>query len=186
MLERFFVEILIWGSDRRHLKGLVSKNLYAHAARNRKTATMFTIALAFIIFVGTSMALQGSSIQDNVQVGLGGDIVVWTFNIQTQLDELPMRDFLDAEMARRNAGDATAKVLGYSFRTFPFDDLAFAGRSYISNLAGTPDRRARLVGLSENYLANTYDKFYLPTESAAGLSLNQTIAWGDESVQIFK
>ena len=40
-----------------------------------KTAAMFTMALAFIIFVGTSFALQGHSIADNVELATGADIV---------------------------------------------------------------------------------------------------------------
>lgn len=77
--------LLMWSSERRRLRPLVLKvrtvahialplpvlllhtsfaaqALFAHGHRNRKTALMFTTALAFILFMGTSFALQGSAV----------------------------------------------------------------------------------------------------------------------------
>jgi len=51
LLERLMLHVLIWGRDRR-LKKLVRKSLSGHRRRNQKTALMFTISLAFIIFAG--------------------------------------------------------------------------------------------------------------------------------------
>ncbi len=43
----------------RNLTPLIKKNLSGHRNRNRKTAQMFTLVLAFLIFAGTMFALQG-------------------------------------------------------------------------------------------------------------------------------
>jgi hypothetical protein len=44
------------------------QNLSGHRKRNEKTAQMFTICLAFIIFAGVMFALQARSLGDNVRV----------------------------------------------------------------------------------------------------------------------
>ncbi|KAJ4453388.1 hypothetical protein PAPYR_12146 [Paratrimastix pyriformis] len=74
-LERLMLHPIMWGSDRPPKK-LVRKSLAGHRSRNRKTALMFTISLASIIFAGAMFALRASMISDNGQMGLGSDIVI--------------------------------------------------------------------------------------------------------------
>lgn len=61
--------------DRRFIS-LVLKNLAAHRNRNQKTVLMFTIAVTFVVFVGSIFFLQGASIESNIRVAFGADIVV--------------------------------------------------------------------------------------------------------------
>ena len=61
--------------DRRFIS-LVLKNLAAHRPRNQKTAVMFTIAITFVVFVGSIFFLQGASLVSNVRVAFGAVIVV--------------------------------------------------------------------------------------------------------------
>jgi len=51
---------------------------------------MFTICLAFIIFVGTMFALQGRSLADNVKVFAGADLVILAPSRKVPLDEVRM------------------------------------------------------------------------------------------------
>lgn len=78
-LEKAFVFLLIWGEDKRSLGAIVQKNLASHAPRNAKTALMFTLALAFIIFAGTTFTLQATTISDTIQLANGADIRVELF-----------------------------------------------------------------------------------------------------------
>ena len=119
---------------------------------------MFTIALAFIIFVGTSFALQGHSIADNIELGIGADIVVLAVQQRFPVDRIAMSAYLDEELARRRAGDLNAKVLGYSYETYPLDAYTMVVRTEISNLAGYPSQRCRIVGFDEHYVDETYKK----------------------------
>lgn len=73
--ERVMVWLLIWGRDR-NLVTIVVKHLNGHRNRNRKTAYMVSIAVAFLIFAGAMFALQSRSIQDTVRLLLGCDINV--------------------------------------------------------------------------------------------------------------
>ena len=74
-LERSLLWVMMWGPDRR-LRTVVVKNLAGHASRNRKTAYMVSIAVAFIIFAGAMFTLQTASIADTVKMLLGADLVV--------------------------------------------------------------------------------------------------------------
>jgi hypothetical protein len=44
----------------RNLKQVVKKNLESHEGRNTKTAMMFTVALSFLIFAGSTFDLIGN------------------------------------------------------------------------------------------------------------------------------
>lgn len=57
--EHFWLHICLWIFKRdQHLKIVVLKNMEGHRRRNSKTALMYTIALAFLIFAGTGFNLQ--------------------------------------------------------------------------------------------------------------------------------
>jgi hypothetical protein len=73
--ERALLWCLMWGPDER-LRTVVVKNLAGHVNRNRKTAYMVSIAVAFIIFAGAMFTLQTKSIQDTVRMILGADLIV--------------------------------------------------------------------------------------------------------------
>jgi hypothetical protein len=55
-LEKIIVYLVLCyiGSD---LKSLVLKNLAAHRLKNRRTAIMFSLSVAFVIFVWTAMSV---------------------------------------------------------------------------------------------------------------------------------
>lgn len=59
-VEIMFVKIFILIIRRdRNLYQVIRKNLDGHEARNTKTAMMFTIALSFLIFAGSTFELIG-------------------------------------------------------------------------------------------------------------------------------
>jgi hypothetical protein len=76
----FLEKVLVHGAmactpDKRFIS-LVLKNLASHRPRNQKTVVMFTVAITFVVFVGSIFFLQGASIESNLRVAFGADIVV--------------------------------------------------------------------------------------------------------------
>lgn len=52
---------------------VITKNKEGHKRRNTKTALMYSIALAFLIFAGTGFRLQAMVIEDMVILSVGAD-----------------------------------------------------------------------------------------------------------------
>ena len=75
-LEKLLVRCMLTLTPDKRFISLVLKNLAAHRSRNQKTVLMFTIALTFVVFVGSIFFLQGASIESNLRVAIGADIVV--------------------------------------------------------------------------------------------------------------
>eukprot|EP01119_Soliformovum_irregulare_P011698 TRINITY_DN2957_c0_g2_i5.p1 TRINITY_DN2957_c0_g2~~TRINITY_DN2957_c0_g2_i5.p1 ORF type:complete len:779 (-),score=230.88 TRINITY_DN2957_c0_g2_i5:26-2362(-) len=170
--ERLCIYILLWGSDYRALSELVRKNLAAHGRRNIKTATMFTTALAFIIFAGASFALQGHTIGETVQLATGADIVVYgglTRSAMGMLNEDPMRNYLNEMLSAPNP-----LITGFTFITPPLSNVKYTRQTRISNLAGYPNTRINIYGVEENYLDQTYVRFFRPSEVSSQFSYKKT------------
>jgi len=55
---------------------LIKKNLLAHRPRNEKTAVMFTLCIAFLIFSGTGIQMIRNSNLDVVKAYTGTDILI--------------------------------------------------------------------------------------------------------------
>jgi ABC-type antimicrobial peptide transport system permease subunit len=172
--ERVMSWLYMWGGERRRLRPLVLKGLHAHRRRNRKTAVMFTTALAFIIFVGTSFSLQEHSIADNIELGVGAQIAVLSLSDRFPVNKDAMAEYLEYEIARRRRGDADAFVLGYSYQTFELARYPFISRTELSNLAGYPTLRCRIVGIEEHFVDQSYAEFFRPSEVASGVTFNTT------------
>jgi hypothetical protein len=49
-----------------------------HRRRNSKTALMYTIALAFLIFAGAGFKLQSQTVQDFLKSQIGTDFLIQT------------------------------------------------------------------------------------------------------------
>jgi ABC-type antimicrobial peptide transport system permease subunit len=163
-LERAVLWAMLWGRDR-PLGDLVRKGLSGHRTRNRKTALMFTTSLAFIIFAGAMFTLQAASINNNVELLLGSDVVVISYRYEHALDEQAMRAFLDAEL------DAAGhrRVRDYAFVTFPLRINRRVSAAQIGNLAHFPNVRVLLFGVERSYLNAVYEQFFMPTEVADGI-----------------
>lgn len=158
--ERLAIRAIMWGWDGRSLISLVRKNLFSHFSRNIKTAIMFTTCLTFVIFAGTVFRLQGHSIAELVQLGVGGDLWVFSPRTSSPLPEQALRDYLNSDMLY----NAHTVVLGFTFITYSLAGIESVSRTRLSNLADYPEIVVRIVGVEENFLDVTYDRFFNPTE----------------------
>ena len=121
VMERLVVWCVMWGADRK-LATVVKKNLNGHENRNRKTAYMVSIAVAFLIFAGAMFALQSRSIQDTVRMFLGADINVLSLSGFTHaLPQADLMGYLDTVTVGSGKVQPNVKpvVAGYTFLTFP-------------------------------------------------------------------
>lgn len=87
-LERLLLRCCVWGHTRRLLP-IVMKNLSAHRGRNRKTAQMFSICLAFVLFANSSLTLMSRSLADNLRVRMGiGSITTTSLDAAVVVDRM--------------------------------------------------------------------------------------------------
>lgn len=156
MFEQFLLYTCLCGSDRK-LRPLIQKNMKAHDNRNSKTALMFTICIAFLIFSGTGFNLQINVIENNLRLLIGSDIGVEDASFG--LDEANMRIFLESYIKKH-----PNNIAGYSFSSVPLDAMPGVYLPQFSPLSGFPSKDCKIMGVESNYLQTSYTKFYLPTE----------------------
>lgn len=155
--EKLLLFLVLCPTKDRKLFELITKNMTAHRKRNAKTALMFTICLAFLIFSGAGFALQTNVIENSLRVSLGADLTV--LDATNGLDEASLRGFLAAYHQQH-----PTNLQEYTFVTFPLDEMPAVSVPELSPLSGFPSRPCKLLGVEPNYLQTSFTKFYLPTE----------------------
>ncbi|KAJ3032760.1 hypothetical protein HDV00_007167 [Rhizophlyctis rosea] len=88
LLLRIIFIVLFWES--RALRTLVRKNLLAHRLRNANTATMFSFALGFLIFLSVSFSIQLNGMKYDTMHKIGGNIKVASEDTNSQGNMQPM------------------------------------------------------------------------------------------------
>jgi len=171
IVQPFLERVILWVLMRpfhANLTALVSKSLSAHRPRNSKTAQMFTIALAFIVFAGVMFALQGNSLGENVRILLGAPIVVQAPNLGEALREADMKPFLDDQVARARAGADDGILDAYSFVSFRLTQTGNVRFTRFNNLADNPQQRQRIYGIQQSYYSSIYTQYYEDVEKNTG------------------
>eukprot|EP00808_Paulinella_micropora_P024572 g3892.t1 len=153
-LERFLLLVLKC-TPHHFLYDIVRKNLSAHRSRNAKTFAMFTVTLAFVIFAGVMFALQGQSITDNLKNAVGSDVAIIADSYTNRLAYDEMKAYLQEQMTRPDN-----VILGYSFITYPLKRLPGISATNFGNLAHFPNVENDVYGVSEDFLAVTYNEYY--------------------------
>ena len=156
LFEKALLWLVLWGADRK-LKPLIHKNMKAHDTRNAKTALMYTICIAFLIFAGTGFSLQTNVIENSLKLELGSDIVVEDETYG--LDESSLRDYLANYMQKY-----PNNIDQYSFTSFPLDKMPAIDKPDFSPLSHYPSKSCNIMGVEQNYLQSGFEKYYLPTE----------------------
>lgn len=165
------LNLFIWGSDRRKLKALVRKNLHGHARRNKNTAFLFNICIAFVIFSGSMFQLQKNTIISNVKLTVGSDLVMQSVdsNFELALDEKSLRDYLNEKIAEPDSG-----IAAFSFTTFSINDLESIRSTKLSNIASYPRKETLIYGVEENFLDSVYDNYFITVDISPELKPNKT------------
>ena len=166
VLERVILRVMLWRYHHK-LHGIVKKNLSGHRGRNAKTAQMFTICLAFIVFAGVMFSLQAQSLIDNVRLTFAADLTINALpnDLRNSLKEDDMREFLDNQIdLRLTGGNPDAVVVDYAFLPFPFNALSGIRSVQFSSLPQFQGVRNFVYGVPRNYLQVTYDEYFLVSE----------------------
>eukprot|EP00299_Pterocystis_sp_00344_P014331 c7092_g1_i2.p1 GENE.c7092_g1_i2~~c7092_g1_i2.p1 ORF type:complete len:1174 (+),score=290.24 c7092_g1_i2:181-3702(+) len=146
-IENVLVYVFVQFEDR-PLRSLIEKNLGAHRKRNHKTATIFTLSLAFIVFGTALRENQQHMIFDSIRVGYGSDIRITTSTTTTPLNRQELIQILekDKTLGKRSV------VEDYSFATYPMRQTDTVTESFERNLGDYPDASVELIGVEKNLL----------------------------------
>lgn len=157
LLVRLFV--LVCYKDR-FLAPIILKNMSAHNRRNSKTALMFCICLAFLIFAGAGFNQQTNVIENTLKLQIGSDMTAEVAPDEgVGLDESKLRGFLENYMKQY-----PNNLASYTFITFPLHKIPDITKPIFSPLSGYPSKFINIYGVERNFLRSTFTKFFLPTE----------------------
>ena len=113
------------------LRPLVLKNMNeSHKKRNLKTSLLFTIALAYLVFGGSSLLLIGGMIVGIFKNFVGWDIFVSSMLSQNALPEADIRGYLNLETAKKD----NSRIVNYSFRGIALHTIVHRNERIISLL----------------------------------------------------
>ncbi|KAI9140455.1 FtsX-like permease family-domain-containing protein [Paraphysoderma sedebokerense] len=180
-LELIALRLCVWGTDRK-LRDVVAKNLSSHLKRNRKTALMFTLCLAYIIFAATMFRLQSDSLSQNIEWTYGADISVEGRGFQYPLPEDKLVNFLERVKMKENQTSFDHIVQDYTFTTYALNSYYPVTNMYLSGLASISRPSVRLFGVQQNFLDVTLNKYYMPSEIDYSLGINHTTNLGQPDV----
>ncbi|KAI8922175.1 FtsX-like permease family-domain-containing protein [Powellomyces hirtus] len=161
-LEITIAHSIVQGVDR-PLVHLVTKNLAAHIRRNSKTASIFTLCLAYLVFASTMFGLQANSLREIVEWNQGADILVTAPSWTNPLPEQRLRRFLtDIQSSNQ---DGQYLVSGFTFVTFNLKSFGAVNTGTLNTLASPFwDRNVAIYGLEPNFLRATFQRYFM-TES---------------------
>jgi hypothetical protein len=157
------------------LRPLILKNTqHSHKKRNMKTSMMFTIALAYLVFGGSSLLLIGNMVLGFVKSFVGADIVATSILSDNNLPENDLQIFLQNEIDTK-----TGKINAFSFRgndlTDYFSDIFGAENDfYLSSGGDFPENNIRLYPVDKNYIDSCLIDFYIPKYGQPGFNFENT------------
>jgi hypothetical protein len=159
---------------------LVVKNLSAHRSRNSKTAIMFSLCVAYVIFAGTLFSLQAGSLAQQLEWSYGSDLIMSASSYDEPLPESDLRSFLsgsnawreslnlqDLDGARsrasdaRDAGNPLGILVDYSFATFSFRSNYYAPAASLTTFSRFRSYGVNVVGIEPQYLSATLRAYYI-------------------------
>lgn len=145
----------------------------SHKQRNAKTSILFTIALAYLVFGGSSLLLVGNLVVGIVKSFIGGDVMVTSFASGNDLPESDLRDYVNEQQLLND------HIENYAFRGILMDkylDDVFGFRVDVDISSGGdfPINNINLYPVEESFLESALTEYYLPEHSQDGVNFNYT------------
>lgn len=127
-----------------------------------KTAMLFTIALAYLVFGGSSLLLIGNLILGFIKNFVGSDVLISSFFSSNDLPETDLRGFLDGEIGRK-----TDRIEMYAFRgkelsQYLKDALDDDVELTLNSGGDFPDNEVRLYPVEETFIDSSLIDYYIP------------------------
>ncbi|KAJ3038825.1 hypothetical protein HDV00_000313 [Rhizophlyctis rosea] len=157
-IETLFASLIVLPHDR-PLLHIVNKNLASHARRNRMTALMFTLCLAYIIFVAAMFNVQTASVRGVTEWDLGADIVATGPKWSNPLPEARLRKYF---ASLKNGTDAPDTILeGFTFVTFDIGAMDEVQALRLTTLAPIDaNQNIKLYGVEPSFLDGVLLQYY--------------------------
>eukprot|EP00826_Nyctotherus_ovalis_P035149 TRINITY_DN2991_c0_g1_i2.p2 TRINITY_DN2991_c0_g1~~TRINITY_DN2991_c0_g1_i2.p2 ORF type:complete len:396 (-),score=90.18 TRINITY_DN2991_c0_g1_i2:1104-2291(-) len=152
------LSLLIVCKDRK-LKPVILSNLKGHTKRNTKTSLMYSIALAFLIMTGSSIAQVKQLFLSVTKLGLASDLMLYSPpGVTPGLDELKIRNYLTDFKRYRGI------VRDFTFITKDLDAVTYTSsqRNYFGPFGGYPTLPVNTYAVEENYLLAIDADYYYP------------------------
>jgi hypothetical protein len=161
----------LYRKDRR-LKPVIAKQMEAHTESNTKSAFIFSLTTAFLVFAVSNMQSIGQFVITGAMVHIGSTLGLVPANLGffkepqgspkiTNLDEAGMNAYLDSQ---KDSG----RVEEYSYIYAMLDSTMLNSNEVYNPLLsvelGSADSgtaaEVKVYGIEENFLASTYSEFY--------------------------
>ncbi|KAJ3175931.1 hypothetical protein HDU87_005595 [Geranomyces variabilis] len=155
-LEVTIAHVLVRGADR-PLLHLVVKNLAAHIRRNSKTASIFTLCLAYLVFASTMFGLQANSLREIVEWDQGADMLVTAPTWTKALPEAKLRQFFGKLLSQSEYPEL---VTGYTFVTFNVKDFFAVDSGTLDMMAPFSEINVDVYALEPNFLQASYSRYF--------------------------
>ncbi|KAJ3372407.1 hypothetical protein GGF31_001848 [Allomyces arbusculus] len=165
VLEMAVMAIMVVAAGDKVILGVVAKNLASHLKRNQKTALMFTLCLAYIIFAAVMFQLQANTLAQTLEWTYGADLVVQGKSFISPLPEPRLDQYL------RTVPD----VAGFTFLTWPLTSYYVVSTTRFASLASLDRPQAQILGVQRNYLDVALGQYYMPVTVADGLAPSAVI-----------
>ena len=127
-----------------------------------KTAMLFTIALSYLVFGGSSILLIGNLIIGVVKTVVGSDILITSMFSSNFLPEKLLREFMDNEMNKSSSQIEAFSFLGQDLGSYLDDTFQTYNELKLSTGGKFPENKIRLYPADENYLDSSLIDYYLP------------------------
>ncbi|KAJ3299821.1 hypothetical protein HK104_006755 [Borealophlyctis nickersoniae] len=174
LVELAAVRLIIHGRDR-PLAHIVSKNLASHLRRNNKTALMFTLSLAYIIFAATMFTLQAGSVRQAVEWKYGADVIVTGPRWSKPVPEAKLRAYFESQKGGNGAG---AIVEGYTFVTYDLSTMKSLNWINLSPITYVNNPNVKIYGLESTFLDATLLRYYQPSVIDHSVAIPSSTASG--------
>lgn len=156
IFEKIVCYIFFWWESE-HIITLTLKNLVAHRMRNRQTSLMYSISLAFVIFVTMSYYTQINTFTLNLQRSIGSDIKV----VSSNTDENHLQTGIKIQKSLSNLAKNSKCVKDFSWRSHEMmeviGDFTLQEISNIGHVYSYSD--IRVVATSPNFFDVCVDGF---------------------------
>ncbi len=153
----FLIFLIFWRD--RNLKTVAVTNLKGHKRRNLKTSLMYSVALAFLIMTGCSLAQQKELFTSITKLFAAADLVAYYLpGVAGGLEEQPLRNYMRELMA------TTGLIQDYTFVSKELKDvLSMKTKTpLLGPLGGYPLLPMFIYAVEEHYLRVVNTEYYYP------------------------
>ncbi|EGR31920.1 hypothetical protein IMG5_099480 [Ichthyophthirius multifiliis] len=179
LLEKFVIIVFFFWT-KGAIRIIIQKNLAAHRIKNRRTATMYGLSIAFIIFVWTAMSVQidSSDYQIRRQRGVYMEVTATLDYLDTVAYEniisSQLIDSIESYSWVSDSLDFVSKQLGiYFYYIIQIKQLKKGyQKNYVTHIGRIYEFYPNIVAVSPNYLKTVFSSEFLDIYQSSNSGLD--------------